>query len=249
MDMLLSRTCITPVFLCLILVSACQRPRTPNTEGLVSSAESLLLPSIPPGKADWIKAAKLAVQGWPASDATLDAKVSAIKNGNGLTCELMDSDEPDKVSELTKPLPIWLHNADGKLSDMFAKTLTFREKSPFSKDRISFLVRFKKEEFYFQSLWQVKAVPSPVDKNRCIARADLCLKLRFNEATNVTECGHDWKWLNQIIAIPNAYAYLFQGGKELVSKIRPQLIKLNGDGSLVTYPHEDLPSDEPWKED
>ncbi len=244
------------------LLSACQKPpssvdpRGHTIENLINSehtdATVSKLDSVAVGKEDWIPVAMLGVDGLAARDTAVKVRVSGAVGEDGeVRCNLVDKIEPEKVSVITKGLPIWLHTLaakNNKLNPAFASTLSFKAPK-FSTEKMSFLVRFQKGEFYFQSLWKVTAVKNPLAKDSCIARGDVCFHPVLNETTKEYECSSKWKWLSSFMAIPDKQAFILQFGKEVISKIKPETLALNDRGELVRSPEEPLDSAGPWGDD
>ncbi len=239
-----------------MLLTACQKAPLASGEGELlamtdSAATQVKLESVGAGNSDWLQTGALGVDYSPAKETVIKAKIVATATDNGVSCAIDEKPDADKIAEKVKPLPLWFwtkSNKEKKLDDDLAVLLSFSQ-IKVTSELLTFLVRFKKDEFYHQSLWQVKPVENPLDKNLCIARAEICTRVKTDKATGVVSCADEWNWLSRIIAVPDVNAFIWSRGKEeIITAIRAEYLKLE-QGILTTQVDNKIPVAQPWDKD
>lgn len=197
----------------LFLASGCQRaePGLDRVEALSGQDPQIVIPP------RWFKIADFKVENVADRNSEVHAGTVGVKGEKGATqCRLLQ----EKPERTDKWFPIALRffspNQPGKkFSKSFADTLSFSRADQTEK-LLKFLVDFKKDTFQFASIWKVVPYLANAESgDYCAARAEICTDFEDEEGKLI--CKGDWHWLKEIIAVPDAWAYLRGKGEKLSS--------------------------------
>lgn len=212
----------------LFLASGCQRtePGIQDARVLSGPEAQIVIP------ARWMKIADFKVEKVAARNSEAHVGIVGVKSETGgVHCHLVQ--EKPEVTEKWFPLPLKFlspHQPGKKFSKAFADTLSFSRTAQ-SEMLFNFLVDFKKDAFQFASLWKVVPYLAKGEKgDYCVARAEICTD--FQEDDGKLACKGDWRWLKEIIAVPDVVAYFTGRGEKLVS-IKGVFYSEGKDGQVI----------------
>lgn len=222
---------ITFVF-CLLAIISCQKNQE-NSEVLRGEKKISIA-------SKWAAATIFTVENVKSRTAELHVETVGYDEGGKARCEIVTT-EPDKAARYF-PLPIKFYAPyakDHKVSKEFEQTLSY-SKHKVASDRVQFIVDFKKGEFEFSSLWKLEPY-STTDmggNSICATSAEVCL--RYEEKDGEMVCKNDFRWMKELVVIPDTYAYIFRGGAEVVSAIKGIFWNKQENGTYVASEPEQL---------
>lgn len=172
----------------------------------------------------WLRLAQLKIKG--ADHLTSEVEVGTVgwRAENGIECEILEA-PPDKNAKWY-PLSLRLFTPPEKrLSPSFQQTLTFDKPKQTAK-KMDFVVSFEKGDLKFSALWRVIPYLSEKkgEKPVCSARAEVCV------GKDVESCGSRWRWLKEIIGVPDIAAYFL--GSEVLTDLLGVFYTVNEDGGV-----------------
>ncbi len=197
----------------LFLASGCQRAeQSSHPVELLSLTQPQIVI-----KPRWFKVADFKVENATDRNSEVHAGTVGLKGEDGAThCRLLQ-EKPDKADKwFPLALRFFTPTQPGKkFSKSFADTLSFSRADQTEK-LFKFLVDFKKDTFQFVSVWKIVPYLAKIDgADYCAARAEICTD--FEDEDQKLVCKGDWQWLKEIIAVPDAWAYLTGKGEKLTN--------------------------------